>query len=147
MQTKTVKSVRENTRSYTGKNGTTYLHTITLDGPIDVEGQGVVDFEYHSLKPTCDAFVAGKEAKFEVEKKVSPDGKYTNYKIKPVKDAPAFGGGGSFKKAEPKDEGRISALSCASTAANYYSQRQGTEEQVLAFAEKLFQWASSKSSK
>lgn len=148
MITKTVKSVRENVRNFTGKNGTTYIHMITLDTPTTIEGVEVLEGEYHSLKPTCESFTAGKEAQFETEKRVSPDGKYTNYKFKPVKANPAFGGnaGGGFKKADPKDQGTITALSCASTAANFYQQRQATEEQVLAMAEKLFQWAKSKSS-
>lgn len=144
MTTKTVKSVRENVRNFAGKNGTTYIHMITLDSPVAIEGTDVLEGEYHSLKQTCESFTAGKEATFETEKRVSPDGKYVNYKFKPVKQAPVFTGNG-FKKSEPKDQGTITALSCASTAANFYQQREGTEEKVLAFAERLFQWAKSKS--
>lgn len=144
MITKQVKSVRENVRNFAGKNGTTYIHMITLESPVTIEGAEVIEGEYHSTKATCENFTAGKEATFETEKRVSPDGKYTNYKFKPVKAA-GFSGFSAGKKADPKDQGTITALSCASTAANYYQQRQSTPEQVIEFAEKLFQWATSKS--
>lgn len=39
--------------------------------------------------------------------------------------------------ADDKDQ-RISMLSCLSTAAVFYQQRQGTEQQVIDFAKKLF---------
>ena len=38
-------------------------------------------------------------------------------------------------------EQRITMLSCISSSANFYQQRQGTEEQVIAFAKKLFHQA------
>lgn len=142
MENKKVKSVRENVRSYDGKNGKNYIHMITLEEGVVIEGDLVLEGEYHSQKPTCENFVAGQEATFETEKRVN--GQYTNYKFKPVRAAFSNGFKGG-KKMEPKDQGTITALSCASTAANYYHQRQATEEQVLAFAEKLFNWATSKS--
>lgn len=142
MTTKTVKSVRENARpSYTGKNGETFIHEISFAEPIDVGGTGVLAFEYHSLDQKCSKFVPGQEATFEVGMRENKG--YKNYFIKPVEAKKPFAPG--FKKAEPKDQGTITALSCASTAANFYQQREGTEEKVLAFAERLFQWAKSKS--
>lgn len=144
MTTKQVKSVRENARpSYTGKNGATYIHEISFAEPIDVEGTGILSFEYHSLDQKCSKFVPGQEATFEVG--VRENKGYKNYFIKPVEVKKPFGGFSAGKKAEPKDQGTISALSCASTAANYYQQRQSTPEQVIKFAEELFQWATSKS--
>lgn len=148
MQTKLINKISENIRNYTGKNGLTYIHTVSLKDPIDVEGALVVDFEYHSLSATCDKFTAGQEATFETEKKVNThNGKeYTNYKIKPVQAKPTFMGAAvSAKKYEPKNQEVITALSCASTSANFYQQRQATEEQVIILAEKLYSWAMSKS--
>lgn len=144
MTTKTVKSVRENVRNFTGKNGTTYIHMITLDSPVAIEGTDVLEGEYHSLKPTCESFTAGKEATFETEKRVSPDGKYTNYKFKPVKQAPAFTGNG-FKKADPEFEKlkqkMIIAQSSIGSAVAFYGETSGkTEEKVLEFAGKIYDW-------
>jgi hypothetical protein len=145
MQTKLINKIAENVRNYQGKNGTTYIHTVSLKDPIDVEGASVVDFEYHALTATCEKFVAGQEATFDVEKRVN--GQYTNYKIKPIQvQKPAFAGAAPFaKKYESKNQEVITALSCASTSANFYQQRQATEEQVIVLADKLYNWAMSKS--
>lgn len=146
MTTKTVKSVRENVRNFAGKNGTTYIHMITLDSPVNIEGVDVLEGEYHSLKPTCESFTAGKEAQFETEKRVN--GNYTNYKFKPVKAA--FGGnagGGGFvgKKTDPVFEERkqrmIIAQSSVSSAIAFYGETSGkSEEKTMEFAGKIFDW-------
>lgn len=140
--TKKVIKVEENVRSYESKMGKAYIHRITLGEP--VEGQ--VEWEYHSKSPTVspDKFTAGKDASFTTE--IKQNGNYTNYKIKPELAAAPVGSG--FRKGEQRDEGRISALSSVSTAVNFYAQRSNVkEEDVLAFAEKIYAWAASKSLK
>lgn len=86
-----------------------------------------------------------------VEVEVTPNAKNPTYNAnirKPKSSGQA--NAGNFKNAEvankaieaniQKDE-RISMLSCISSASNFYQQRQGTEEQVIAFAKKLFDLA------
>jgi predicted nucleotidyltransferase len=75
-QTKMIEKVRENVRQYDGRNGTTHIHMVTIEGDQD-------EWEYHSLKDVCDKFVPKTEAVFTTE--VSVNGKYTNRKIKPIK--------------------------------------------------------------
>jgi len=144
-QTAKVVKVRENIKSYpnkmdkTGKNPNVYVHGITLENDPQ-------EWEYHSVAPTCIKFQPQQEATFTTE--VKQNGSFTNHKISPAaSEKPAFvksfNAGGA--KYEPKNQEVITGLSCASTAANFYQQRQGTEEQVVAFAEKLFNWAMSKS--
>jgi len=144
---KIVKSIRENTRNYAGKNGTLYIHMITLAEPVNVEGDDVLEFEYHSQTTKCEKFVAGQAAEFETEKRTN--GQFTNYKIKPVQLKPAFAGAGFVPrpagKFEPKNQEVITALSCASTAANFYQQREANPAAVIKFAEELYAWAQSKS--
>lgn len=139
-QTKLVTKVRESVKNYpnkkdtTGKNPTVYVHMISVEGDPQ-------EWEYHSHNPVCTNFVPQQEATFTTEVKVN--GAYTNYRIAPftLLNKP------SFKKFEQKDQGAITALSCLSSACNYYQQRNGSEAEVMAFAEKMFQWANSKSTK
>lgn len=142
MTTAKIKKVAEQgKRGYAGRNGEMFVHVITLETPID----GVADWEYHSKSPTCTKFVAGQDATFTTE--VKQNGQYTNYKISPVAAVPSFGGG---KAAGPqaKDEGRISALSAASSAATFYSNRMNaTPEMMLDLAERIYQFSVAKSSK
>lgn len=144
MTTAKIKKVAEQgKRGYTGKNGEMFIHIVTLETPIE----GISEWEYHSKSPTCTKFVAGQEATFTTE--VKQNGQYTNYKISPVAPMPQFsgGGGGGFKR-EVKDEGRISALSAASSAATFYSSRMNaTPEMLLDLAERIYQFSVSKSSK
>jgi hypothetical protein len=140
-QTKKVVKVRENIRSYpnkqpasSAKNPTVFIHGITLEGDPQ-------EFEYHSFSQECKNFVAGQDATFTTE--VKENGKFTNYKISPVREQKPFGAK-AFTKNGDKPQEVITALSCASTAANFYQQRQGTEEEVLKFAERLYQWVSAK---
>lgn len=143
-QTAKIAKTRENIKSYpnkmdkTGKNPTVYVHGVTVEGD-------ATEWEYHSFKQTCEAFIAGQEATFTTE--VKQNGQYTNHKIVPVRvEKKSFGGGGF--KSEPKNQEVITALSCASTATNFYSERgQATEEQVLKFADRLYEWTMSKSKK
>jgi len=148
MTTKTVKSVKENTRKYDGSKGTLYVHMVTLTEPVNVEGDDVSELEYHSQSATCEKFVAGQAATFETEKRVN--GKYSNYKIKPVaQQAGGFGGGftprAAGSKYVPKDEGIMTAQSCAATSAQYYQKREGSTSDVIKFAEELHKWVLSKS--
>jgi hypothetical protein len=139
-----IKQVREQgKKGYTGKNGEMFVHMVTLEEPID----GIYEYEYHSKSPTCSKFVAGQDATFTTEKRVN--GNYTNYKIMPAVATPFVAGGaakgGGFA---PKDEGRISALSAASSAANFYSGKlSSTPEQMMDLAERIYQFALSKSGK
>lgn len=145
-QTAKIAKVRENINSYpnkmdkTGKNPTVYVHGITVEGD-------AIEWQYHSISQSCTAFVPGQEATFTTEVKVN--GNYTNHKIVPVKaEKKSFGGGFGGSKFEPRNQEVISGLSAVSTATNFYAQRgQATEEQVLTFAEKIYQWAMSKSKK
>lgn len=144
MITKKVKQIRENSKSYQGKNGLTYVHIITLEEAVDVEGTPVLEFEYNSLSEKCEKFTAGQEATFEVGKRVN--NQYIHYTIKPVQAPPQARGSsaGGFKKDTPKQQEVITYLSCASTAANFYSQSSADEAKVMAFAEKLYKEAMSK---
>lgn len=147
MKTGKIQSVRESVRTYTGINGTLYVHMITLAEPVD----GVTEWEYHSKTPQCTKFTAGAETTFTTTVKVN--GKYTDYKISPVMAPPGggapTGGGARFGSVrETKDEGKITALSAASSACNFYAHRAGaTPEMVLAMAEKIYEFANAKSSK
>lgn len=142
MTTAKIKKVAEQgKRSYAGRNGEMFVHVITLETPIN----GVSDWEYHSTSPTCTKFVAGQDATFTTE--VKQNGQYTNYKISPVAAVPSFGGGKS-SGSQAKDEGRISALSAASSAATFYSNRMNaTPEMMLDLAERIYQFSVAKSSK
>lgn len=139
-----IKSVSENVRRYTGRNGELFVHMITLAEPID----GVSDWEYHSKSPQCTKFTADAETTFTTE--VKQKGQYTDYKITPMMPPPMataapgipkFVGGG-------KDEGRITALSAVASACAFYAHRAAaTPVDVMAFAEKIFDYASGKSTK
>jgi hypothetical protein len=138
--------VEATTSSYQGKNAPMFVHKITLNTPVPVEGEMVDTFEFHTESVKCIKFVAGQFADFDVSKKVN--GKYINYKITPILgQKPAFQSGG-FKKQETKDQGTITALSAASTAATFYSNRGAvvSEAALMALAETIFNWAQSKSS-
>lgn len=133
MENKTAKitSVQENQRSYNGQNGTTYIHLIKFEGSDQA-------WEYHSLKQQCEKFKVGETQTFDTDVKVN--GQYTNYKIKPAKDAP-----GGFKKGEPKDQGIITYLSCLSSVCNFFQQRQGDSNDVFKMADEAFNRAIQKS--
>lgn len=89
------------------------------------------------IKAQHDAAQAKNLSAFELECKVSEkNGKLFAWDLDEKK-----GGGGAPKR----DEGVITYLSCASTAAQYYHQRQSTKEDVYAMAEELFLKATSKS--
>lgn len=139
METKKVVKVQENgKKSYKLSDGTEmFCHVINIEGD-------ATDWVYHSKDKECKKFTPQEMATFTTE--VKQNGQYTNYKISPVEQKKQFGGGG-FKGTpqQPRDQGAIQAMSCVSSAVNFYQQRQGTEEEVMAFAEKIFQWVSSKS--
>lgn len=132
METKKITSVQENQRSYNGKYGQIFIHMIQVEG-------SETKWEYHSQKQNCDKFKVGEVANFTTETK--QNGQYINYIIKPVNDQPGAGNGSGFKKAEQKDQGTITYLSCFSSAANYYAQRSDGPDAVLSLAERAFQEA------
>lgn len=115
--------------TWTNQQGKTfYKFTVTMD---DNSVGGVM-----TATENQDKWVIGKEVTYTSETK----GNFTNFKL--LEEKPAFGGGA---KVDPKQQGVITFLSCASTAANFYAQRSnGSEEQVIAFAEKLFNAAMAK---
>ena len=114
--------------TWTNPSGQTYYKwNITMDNG-DFGGA-------MTAKEQQDKWVIGKEVTYTSEMK----GNFTNFKI--VEENPFFRG----SKVEPKQQGVITYLSCASTAANFYAQRSnGSEEAILAFAEKLFNAAMAK---
>lgn len=95
---------------------------------------------------TFDTFTIGQTVDVDITPNANPQ---YNANLKKAKSA-GQANAGNFKNAEvankaieaniQKDE-RISMLSCISSASNFYQQRQGTEEQVMAFAKKLFDLA------
>ena len=148
-QTAKIEKVRENIKSYpnkmdkTGKNPTVYVHGITVQGD-------ATEWEYHSFKQQCEVFIAGQEATFTTEKK--QNGQYTNFKIVPVRvEKKSFGGGfnGASKfnpEFEEKRQRMIIAQSSISSAVAFYGETSGkSEEKVLEFAGKIFEWVINKS--
>lgn len=95
---------------------------------------------------TFDTFTIGVSVDVEITPNANPQ---YNANLKKAKSA-AQANASNFKNAEVankaieanivKDE-RISMLSCISSSANFYQQRQGTEQQVMDFAKKLFDLA------
>ena len=88
-------------KSGKGQYGDWHSYSVKIEGD---------DKTYNYLAKTNpqNQFEVGKEVEFTVEEKVN--GQYTNYNIKPVKKAFAFGGGGGVNKA---DADRRVALQCA----------------------------------
>ena len=136
METKKAKvaMVIENQRSYNTQNGTCYVHRITFENGDTGD--------YNSKSATCEKFKQGVETDYTIETKVN--GQYTNVLIKPV--STQANGGGGFK-SQPKDEGKIVAQSCLNYATQFYQQRQGSTVDVFNFAQEMFNWVNSKSSK
>ena len=148
-QTAKIAKVRENIKSYAnkrsvgGKDPMVFVHGVTLEGDPQ-------EWEYHSLKQTCEVFVPTQEATFTTEVKVN--GNFTNYKISPVRvEKKAFGGGGfsgGFKSNPEADERRqkmIIAQSSLSSAVAFYGETTGkSEEKVFEFAGKMYEWVLNK---
>lgn len=95
---------------------------------------------------TFDTFAIGQSVDVDITPNANPQ---YNANLKKAKSA-GQANAGNFKNAEvankaidaniAKDE-RISMLSCISSAANFYQQREATEEKVLNFAKRLFDLA------
>lgn len=133
METKTSKVVNilHNQKQWDSGQGIIYYHTVSFEN--GDTGQ------YGSKSQTCEKFVKGTEATYTKETRVN--GQHTNVIIKPAQAQT----NNNFK-GQPKDQGTITYLSSVSTAANFYQQRAGgSEDIVLAFAEKIFERAMSKS--
>lgn len=124
-----IEKVRENVRKYEGKNGTVYIHMITVEG--DPE-----EWEYHSLKPECNKFTPKTTADFTTE--IKQNGNYTNRKIVPL-NTQGFTG-----RKGVKNDDVITALSSVSTAANFLNGTTGEKGKLMTLAEEIFTWAKSK---
>jgi hypothetical protein len=135
METKTAKilSVQENQRQW-DYQGTKYFdHWIKFEGSDNV-------WIYSSKSDKCEKFKAGEVATFDCD--IKTNGAHTNYKIKPKQEQ----GAGGFKKADPKDQGIITYLSCLSSAANYFSNTKPSDwSDVMKAAEQAFNEAFKKS--
>lgn len=70
----------------------------------------------------------------EVEAEVNQTQYGTKLKLKKPEAQGSYGGGYSKGGMSPDKEKRITFLSCLSSAATYYSQRECTEEMLLATA-------------
>lgn len=115
-------------RTGTGKNGKPYtIREVTVSN----------GNKYDSF----DEFEIGKE--YQVDIKPNSDSRYSDSISKvrgndPVKEAQRVEQTQhANERAEIKDQ-RITILSCISSASNFYQHRQGTEQQVIAFARQLF---------
>lgn len=134
-----IEKVRDNVSAYQTPNGQFFVHMVTVNGK---------EYEYHSKSETCEKFKQGEEAHFDFKDVDTKRG--VSHRIVPVQ-AP-FGGGKSFsggKKYEPKDENRITYLSCLSSICTLYAQSSKINdfEKILADAEKAYQEAIKHSSK
>lgn len=118
-------------RTWTNAQGQTYYNqSVEFDN--SDKGEALT-------KDQSPSWVIGKEYNYDIE----PNGQYGN-KIKGMKaaDAPAFGnkggGGSSFKPKSFSEQVLIASQNATASAVNFYAQRgQSTEEQVLAFAQKI----------
>lgn len=90
---------------------------------------------------TFDAFAVGETVEVDVEPNANPQ-----YAAK-IKKAKASNNYQNTKNAEVSNkiladntdkEQRITMLSCLSTSASFYRERSTTEEEMIAFAKKLF---------
>lgn len=130
-------SVQENVKQYPGKVGTVFIHKIRFEG--DPENK---IWEWHSSSEKCDKFKEGETTTFTT--KINVRGQYTDYMIYPG-GAKSFGGKKSFE--EEKDHGVITFLSCLSSAATYYSQRESSWDDVLKATSEAYNKAILKSTK
>jgi hypothetical protein len=131
METVTIQSV---TAKKTGaKNGKPW----TISEVIFADGRKV---------DTFDSFVIGETAQVEITPNANPQ--YNANMKRPKTQGQA--NAATFKNAEVANKAievnqqkdlRITRLSCASSACNYYQQRQGSHEDVIILAQKLFEWA------
>lgn len=145
-QTAKIAKVRENIKSYAnkrsvgGKDPMVFVHGVTLEGDPQ-------EWEYHSLKQTCEIFVPQQEATFTTE--VKQNGNFTNYKISPVRVEKKSFGFTPAAKFSPEFEERkqkmIIAQSSVSSAIAFYGETTGkSEEKTLEFAGKIFEWVLNK---
>lgn len=141
--TKKVQGIRENAKKpYTFNNATYYVHEIKLVEPVDVEGDKVAEFDFHSTKDKVDKFVVGEDATFTTSKKVN--GNYTNYRIKPSDTMKKpFGGGGGFKSA-PKDDSVIAAQSILGYVLNNAQGTTYSRDLILKEVEFWHKWVEGK---
>lgn len=135
-----IEKVRDNVSHYKLPDGSPmFVHAVTVNGS---------EAMYHSKSEQCVKFVAGQEAHFDLKDVETKMG--VQKRIVPIQ-APnsggfnKFGGGGGAKKSygQPKNENRITYLSCLSSVCVLYQQSsKGNDfEYILAMAEKAYQSA------
>lgn len=145
MKTAKIKQVRENAyKGYETKTPpikTMYVHGITLETPIDVDGTQVSEFKYHSATPQCTKFKAGEEATFTVEKEKFG----SDYKIAPLYQPGAPKAGAKKEWKSDKDNGLICGESVLSSMATFYQGRSDmTIDKLIVAADKAYDWVKTK---
>lgn len=117
-------------QSWESKTGETYYsHRYIMDD----------DTQINANHTKMNPFKEGDEVEYEVkgnDKRGNPTGSVGKVSQNNFK--------GGYK-SEPKDEGRIAALSCASSACIRFQQSSASNEQIIELAEVLFKWSLSKS--
>jgi len=116
-------------KSFEYNNETYYSHRYTMEDGTEINAN------HKKMNPIA----VGSDVEYEVK----DNDKYGNPKgtVKELKQNNFKGG----YKSEPKDEGRIAALSCASSACIRFQQSSASNEQIIELAEVLFKWSLSKS--
>lgn len=116
-------------KSFEYNNETYYSHRYTMEDGTEINAN------HKKMNPIA----VGSDVEYEVKE----NDKYGNPKgtVKELKQNNFKGG----YKSEPKDEGRIAALSCASSACIRFQQSSASNEQIIELAEVLFKWSLSKS--
>lgn len=115
-------------RTFEMNGETYYAHTY------EFEDGGTLNANHKKQEP----FKVGDEAEYEV----TGEDKYGNNKGKVRK--PSDFQSGSVKNDDARQK-MIVAQSALSTAANFYRERsEGTEDSVIEFAERMYNWVMSK---
>lgn len=120
-------------REWAGDKGTVYYHDVVLENG-DAGSIGAKVKDSPELQP-------GKDLSYTIEYK-DYNGKPDN-KIKAVRAQTSGGGGG---KSQPKDEARITWLSCLSSACTLHAQKLIDDDAVIATAQRFYNASLSKTS-
>lgn len=137
METKkaAVKRVLHETKTYTGKYGQVFVHSIEFENG----DKG----EYHSKKSICDKFVEGQEADYTIESKVN--GQYTNVFIKPIEDKQSGSGQPFAKKQSGSMESFALSYAKDLACANIQAGKSVGSKDTIEVAEAFYTWLKSKS--
>lgn len=132
-KTSKIKSCRF-VREWQGQNGTVYYHAVELENG-DKGEVGARKQDPEELQP-------GKELTYTITSREFRGN--TEYTIKPVRKSGSGGGG----KGAPRDEARITYLSCLASACTLHQQSSmvNEPEKVLETAEKFYRVAITKTS-